>query len=102
MVAAAGGACAPADWTRIAADHVSTDKPRWAPDGRTLYSSRTTPGRSSTCGASGSTRSGAALSARRHDHALRLTGANDLPSSWRDRNRHLGAACTPYARDGHR
>ena len=24
-------------WTRVAADHVWADKPRWAPDGRTLY-----------------------------------------------------------------
>lgn len=24
-------------WTRVAADHQWTDKPRWAPDGRTLY-----------------------------------------------------------------
>jgi eukaryotic-like serine/threonine-protein kinase len=36
MVAAAGGA-PPAEWTRLAADHVFPDKPRWAPDGRTLY-----------------------------------------------------------------
>jgi hypothetical protein len=26
-----------ASWTRIAADHEWPDKPRWAPDGRTLY-----------------------------------------------------------------
>ena len=26
-----------AEWTRVAPDHVLTDKPRWAPDGRTLY-----------------------------------------------------------------
>ena len=36
MIAAAAGAPA-VQWTRIAADHVSPDKPRWAPDGRTLY-----------------------------------------------------------------
>ena len=24
-------------WTRIAGDHISPDKPRWSPDGRTLY-----------------------------------------------------------------
>ena len=24
-------------WTRVAADHPSADKPRWAPDGRTIY-----------------------------------------------------------------
>ena len=27
----------PERWTRIAADHTWPDKPRWAPDGRTLY-----------------------------------------------------------------
>ncbi|MBA2440521.1 MAG: serine/threonine-protein kinase [Thermoleophilaceae bacterium] len=36
MVASAAGA-PPAEWTRIAPDHVFPDKPRWAPDGRTLY-----------------------------------------------------------------
>jgi Tol biopolymer transport system component len=36
MVAPAVGA-PPAEWRRIAADHVWPDKPRWAPDGRTLY-----------------------------------------------------------------
>jgi serine/threonine protein kinase len=36
MVASAAGAPLP-EWTRIAADHVFPDKPRWAPDGRTLY-----------------------------------------------------------------
>jgi eukaryotic-like serine/threonine-protein kinase len=36
VVAPAGGAPS-AEWTRIAADHVFPDKPRWAPDGRTLY-----------------------------------------------------------------
>jgi dipeptidyl aminopeptidase/acylaminoacyl peptidase len=35
-VAPATGAPA-AKWTRIAADHEWPDKPRWAPDGRTLY-----------------------------------------------------------------
>ena len=36
MVAPAEGA-PKAEWRRIAADHVWPDKPRWAPDGRTLY-----------------------------------------------------------------
>jgi hypothetical protein len=27
----------PERWTRIAPDHAGPDKPRWAPDGRTLY-----------------------------------------------------------------
>jgi Tol biopolymer transport system component len=35
-VASADGA-RPEHWRRIAADHVWPDKPRWAPDGRTLY-----------------------------------------------------------------
>jgi hypothetical protein len=35
-VVAAGGA-GPGGWTRIAADHEWPDKPRWGPDGRTLY-----------------------------------------------------------------
>jgi hypothetical protein len=35
-VVAFGGA-GPDGWTRIAADHEWPDKPRWAPDGRTLY-----------------------------------------------------------------
>ena len=39
----AGGA-PPADWTRIAADHLFPDKPRWAPDGRTLYFLSRSPG----------------------------------------------------------
>jgi eukaryotic-like serine/threonine-protein kinase len=36
VVAPAAGA-PPAKWTRIAADHVAPDKPRWAPDGKALY-----------------------------------------------------------------
>ena len=36
MVASAGGAPS-AEWRRIAVNHVFPDKPRWAPDGRTLY-----------------------------------------------------------------
>jgi serine/threonine protein kinase/Tol biopolymer transport system component len=36
VVAPAAGAPA-ADWTRIALEHEWADKPRWAPDGRTLY-----------------------------------------------------------------
>jgi len=36
MVAPAAGA-PKAEWRRIAADHIWPDKPRWAPDGRTLY-----------------------------------------------------------------
>jgi Tol biopolymer transport system component len=36
MVSPASGAPA-ARWVRLAADHVWADKPRWAPDGRTLY-----------------------------------------------------------------
>jgi Tol biopolymer transport system component len=35
-VASADG-LGPEHWRRIAADHVWPDKPRWAPDGRTLY-----------------------------------------------------------------
>jgi hypothetical protein len=35
-VAPAAGA-APDRWTRLLADHPWPDKPRWAPDGRTLY-----------------------------------------------------------------
>jgi hypothetical protein len=36
FLAPAGGA-PPERWTRLAADHDWPDKPRWAPDGRTLY-----------------------------------------------------------------
>ena len=36
MVAPAAGAPV-AEWTRLASDHKSVDKPRWSPDGRTLY-----------------------------------------------------------------
>lgn len=36
IVAPAGGS-PPERWTRVAADHIWPDKPRWAPDGRTLY-----------------------------------------------------------------
>ena len=35
-VAPAAGS-SPQRWTRVAADHAWPDKPRWAPDGRTLY-----------------------------------------------------------------
>jgi len=36
MIAPATGA-PPSEWTRIAADHAWPDKPRWAPDGKSLY-----------------------------------------------------------------
>ena len=36
MVAPATGAPL-SEWTRIAADHASPDKPRWSPDGKVLY-----------------------------------------------------------------
>lgn len=36
VVAPADGS-RPERWIRIAADHIVPDKPRWAPDGRTLY-----------------------------------------------------------------
>ena len=51
-------------WSRIAADHARPDKPRWSPDGRTLYLlSRPRPA-SSTCGACTSTRRVAGRSGR--------------------------------------
>jgi hypothetical protein len=36
MVVPAGGG-AREEWTAIAGEHEWTDKPRWAPDGRTIY-----------------------------------------------------------------
>jgi dipeptidyl aminopeptidase/acylaminoacyl peptidase len=33
-----------ADWVRLATDHAWPDKPRWAPDGRTLYFISQKPG----------------------------------------------------------
>ena len=52
-------------WTRIAADHEWPDKPRWAPDGRTLYSSHESREVTSTSGVCGWIRCGPPLSASR-------------------------------------
>ena len=92
MVAPAGGAPA-AKWTRIAADHMFTTSPEWAPDGRTLYFlSRHSGTFYQLLGRPVRRRTGPPCRRAIHDHALRLAQPDDLPNNIGDIETGISAA----------
>lgn len=102
IVAPAGGS-PPERWTRVAADHIWPDKPRWAPDGRTLYFiSRRPSSYFNLWGVRFDPRAGKAVRSAVRPHRVRLAEHVHLTAARHRGDGHLVAACGTHDQERQR